>query len=141
MGWAQGPPSTQAAARDAWRGRAVTPTDTSTRLGDSKPSPTFRHEHRAAPGQHGTYQYPRTGWCPGAIVYPWDMDVTADLSAASLAGTEAFTVAWTPEDYVNSCRPDANPCTGCALGTGCAYDGNMHTAPRWMLSGILIGLR
>jgi hypothetical protein len=30
---------------------------------------------------------------------------------------------------------------GCTLGTGCAYDGGMHTAPRWMLSGVLISFR
>ena len=25
----------------------------------------------AAPGQQGTYQYSRAGWCPGAMVEPW----------------------------------------------------------------------
>ena len=30
---------------------------------------------------------------------------------------------------------------GHTLGTGCAYDGSMHTAPRWMLSGLLISFR
>jgi hypothetical protein len=90
----------------------------------------------AAPGQQGTYQYSRAGWCPGADVKPWTLDVTKDV-----AGGGAATFAYDVEAYVNTCRPDASPCTGCTLGTGCAYDGSSHTEPNFEVSTVLIAYR
>lgn len=87
----------------------------------------------AAPNQQGTYQYSRAGWCPGADVKPWTFDVTSDL-----AGVTSGSFAYDVEAYENTCRPDANPCTGCTLGTGCAYDGGNHTEPNYQLSSLLI---
>jgi hypothetical protein len=90
----------------------------------------------AAPGQQGTYMYSRAGWCPGADVKPWTIDVTADV-----AGSSTATFSYDVEAYVNTCRPDASPCTGCTLGTGCAYDGGAHTQPNYWLSTLLIAYR
>ena len=87
----------------------------------------------AAPNQEGTYQYSRAGWCPGADVKPWTVDVTKDVSGASAAA-----VAYEVEAYDNSCRPDASTCAGCTLGTGCAYDGSNHTEPNFQVSSLLI---
>ena len=84
----------------------------------------------AAPGQQGTWQYPRAGWCPGAMVTPWITD------AAPAPGP--LTVRYDVAAYENTCRPDAPTCAGCTLGTGCAYDGGAHTEPGWEQSALLI---
>ncbi|MBK9036137.1 MAG: hypothetical protein IPL61_33660 [Myxococcales bacterium] len=84
----------------------------------------------AAPGQQGSWQYPRAGWCPGAIVAPWITD------AAPAAGP--ITIRYDVAAYENTCRPDAPTCAGCALGTGCDYDGGAHTEPGWEQSAVLI---
>jgi hypothetical protein len=85
----------------------------------------------AAPGQMGTFQYPRAGWCPGALVAPW-----TETIAAPAAG--ALTVRYDVQSYENTCRPDATTCAGCSLGTGCAYDDGAHTEPRFEQSAVLI---
>jgi hypothetical protein len=90
----------------------------------------------AAPGQQGTWKYSRAGWCPGADVVPWVIDVTADL-----AGSATATFAYDVQSYVNTCRPDSPTCSGCTLGTGCAYDGGSHTEPNYALSTLLIAYR
>ena len=90
----------------------------------------------AVPGQQGTYKYSRAGWCPGATVTPWQVDVTADL-----AGKTGAQIAYSVEGYENTCRPEANPCTGCTLGTGCDYDGSSHTEPNYQVSSVLIAFR
>jgi hypothetical protein len=90
----------------------------------------------AAPNQQGTYQYSRGGWCPGADVKPWTLDVTADVSGGTMA-----TFAYDVQAYDNTCRPDAMPCTGCTLGTSCAYDGGAHTEPNYQVSTVLIAYR
>jgi hypothetical protein len=90
----------------------------------------------AVPNQSGTWQYPRAGWCPGADVKPWTVDVTADL-----AGKKSATFGYDVEAYENSCRPDAATCAGCSLGTACAYDGGNHTEPYYSVSSVLIAYR
>jgi Peptide-N-glycosidase F, C terminal/Peptide-N-glycosidase F, N terminal len=87
----------------------------------------------AVPGQAGTYQYSRAGWCPGAVVAPWTEDF-----ATSLAAGAAVTVGYDLVPYENTCRPDAATCTGCTLGTSCDYDGGNHTAPAYYLSSVLV---
>jgi hypothetical protein len=84
----------------------------------------------AIPGQQGTWTYARAGWCPGAIVHPW----SADFAAAP----GPLAISYDIEAYDNTCRPDAPTCTGCALGTGCEYDGGAHTEPGWEHSALLI---
>jgi len=88
----------------------------------------------AAPGQQGTWQYSRAGWCPGAKVHPW----VADVSDALASSDGQLTVGHRVADYVNTCRPDASPCTGCALGTSCEYNGGSHTRPNYLRSALLV---
>ncbi len=90
----------------------------------------------AVPGQKGTYTLSRAGWCPGADVKPWTLDVTPDLG-----GARSVKVAYDVEAYENSCRPDAATCTGCSLGTACAYDGGNHTEPYYAVSTVLVAFR
>jgi hypothetical protein len=90
----------------------------------------------AAPGQQGTYQYSRGGWCPGADVKPWTFDVTPDVMGSDMA-----TIGYEVETYDNTCRPDAMPCAGCTLGNSCAYDGGAHTEPNYEISSVLIAYR
>ena len=90
----------------------------------------------AAPNQEGTFKYSRAGWCPGADVRPWILDVTADV-----AGSATATFAYDVEAYENTCRPDATPCKSCTLGTTCDYDGGAHTEPNFAISTLLIAYR
>lgn len=86
----------------------------------------------AAPGQQGTYQYSRAGWCPGADVRPWIEDVTADVAGGALS------IGYDAEAYENTCRPDATTCAACTLGSTCPYDGGNHTEPHFSVSSLLI---
>jgi hypothetical protein len=88
----------------------------------------------AVPGQAGTWQYPRAGWCPGADVKPWTVDV-------DLKGKTTASIVYDVEAYENTCRPDAQTCTGCTLGSSCAYDGGNHTEPVYWVSTVLIAYR
>lgn len=85
------------------------------------------------PGQQGTWKYSRAGWCPGADVRPWTLDITPDVGGAA-----SVTIGYGVEDYENTCRPDAATCSGCTLGTSCPYDGGAHTEPSYQLSTLLI---
>jgi hypothetical protein len=89
----------------------------------------------AAPNQQGTFQYSRAGWCPGADVRPWIVDVTNDV--VNGMGTFAYDV----QAYENTCRPDAMPCAACTLGSACDYDGGNHTEPNYSVSTVLIAYR
>jgi hypothetical protein len=85
------------------------------------------------PKQKGNYQYSRAGWCPGDKVYPWIIDIkTDDL----LSDFEEF--KYDVDPYLNTCRPDAVQCSGCAFRTLCSYDGGLHTEPRYYVSSYLI---
>ena len=84
-------------------------------------------------GQQGTWTLPRAGWCPGDMVQPWIEDITA-LATPGSSSEVRYAVA----DYENSCRPDAPVCTGCALGTGCDYDGGNHTPPEVQVSAAAV---
>jgi hypothetical protein len=90
----------------------------------------------AVSGQNGTWQYSRAGWCPGADVRPWTVDVTSDLAGAASAMFQ-----WSVDSYENTCRPGVTTCTGCTLGTGCDYDGGNHTEPYFAASTVLIAYR
>ncbi len=93
----------------------------------------------AVPGQPGTWQFSRAGWCPGAMVEPWIEDVSDALVADSDA--MSTTARYDIEAYVNTCHPDAAEapaCVGCTLGTSCDFDGGNHTSPRFMVSSLLI---
>ncbi len=87
-------------------------------------------------GQQGTWTLPRAGWCPGDVVAPWVEDVTTMVQPGT-----SLDVQYDLEGYENTCRPDAPVCSGCALGTGCEYDGGSHTAPVIELSAALVVYR
>ncbi|MCX4246070.1 peptide-N-glycosidase F-related protein [Paraliomyxa miuraensis] len=86
--------------------------------------------------QQGTWTYPRAGWCPGADVIAWVEDVTGGVSPG-----DAVQVLYDLSDYENTCRPDSPVCMGCALGTGCDYDGGAHTPPVIKMSAMLVVYR
>ena len=83
--------------------------------------------------QQGTWQYPRAGWCPGADVTPWVADISATPG-------EPLTVAFGMQDYENTCRPDAAPCSACSNpGSDCDYNYNGHTEPiAWFSSAVIV---
>ena len=88
----------------------------------------------AAPNQQGSWQYARAGWCPGAKTYDW----TIDLGAIS---EPTLTVGYDVQAFENTCRPEANPCAGCTLGTGCAYNDSSHTEPNYQVSAVVIAYK
>ena len=90
----------------------------------------------AVAGQQGTFTLSRAGWCPGADVKVWSVDVTADLAGASAAA-----IGYDVQSYENTCRPDSAACAGCTLGTSCAFDGGNHTEPSYFVSSALIAYR
>ena len=100
----------------------------------SRPKLIWRDDcsETAVPNQLGNWEYDRAGWCPGAYVYPW----IEDISSAVKSG-EDLTIAYRVAPYVNTCRPDSENCEGCVFGTGCDYNGNSHTEPKYVLSGLL----
>jgi hypothetical protein len=46
--------------------------------------------------QSGTWQYSRAGWAPGDRVWPWDIDISADIAAGQNA-----TIGYAAEAYYN----------------------------------------
>jgi hypothetical protein len=83
----------------------------------------------------------RAGWCPGADVKPWEVDVTGDVGTAS-----TVSLSYDVDSYVNTCREDAAPdggsCTGCAFpGTTCKFDDGLHTEPFFYVSSVLIAFQ
>ncbi len=46
--------------------------------------------------QGGTWKYDRAGWCPGAVVRPWDVDISAILPP-----NRRLDVAYRPQQYIN----------------------------------------
>lgn len=84
-------------------------------------------------GQQGTWTHPRAGWCPGDMVQPWVQDISEHATPGS-----SIEVRYDVEAYENTCRPDAPMCSGCALGTGCEYDGGNHTPPSVQVSSAAI---
>ena len=83
--------------------------------------------------QGGTWMYPRAGWCPGAVAQPWVEDISSAVGAGA-----AVTIAYAPEPYENTCRPDSAMCVGCVRGGPCMYDDSQHTAPSYAQSALLV---
>jgi hypothetical protein len=107
----------------------------------------WRTDCASTPGaaqQCGTATASRAGWCPGADVKPWIVDVSSQVGAGPTT-----TIAYDVESYsdtscgCNTCRPGAVPdggtCTGCVFqGTTCDYDGSLHTQPFYYVSSLLV---
>jgi hypothetical protein len=83
--------------------------------------------------QGGTWQYDRAGWCPGADVKPWIVDLGTSLAPGSQAK-----IRYDVEGYENTCRPDSPVCTGCVFNTPCSYDGGAHTEPTFLVTAHLV---
>lgn len=92
-------------------------------------------ESTAVQDQPGTWKFSRAGWCPGATVEPWGERLRLDEGEPSLE------VRYDMEVYENSCRPEAETCAGCSLGTGCDYDGGLHTKARVRVSALAVFTR
>ncbi|MBU2693246.1 MAG: T9SS type A sorting domain-containing protein [Candidatus Eisenbacteria bacterium] len=83
--------------------------------------------------QGGTWPYARAGWCPGADVIPWDLDITNDIVPG-----ESITLDYNIYDYENLCRPNNPDCVSPGTCTDCNYNYNGHTEPHYALAGQLI---
>ncbi len=84
--------------------------------------------------QGGTWQYPRAGWCPGALAEPWVVDVSAGAPAGA-----PVKLTYAPEAWENTCRPTSPVCSGCAFRGGmCPYNDSSHTAPKYVHSALLV---
>lgn len=88
-------------------------------------------QETAVQDQYGTWKYPRAGWCPGADVIPWTIDISDQVQAGDNK------VRYLTDEYENSCRPDLGVCAGCTAGATCD-DG--HGQPYYYMSALLIAL-
>ncbi len=83
--------------------------------------------------QGGTWQYARAGWCPGADVIPWDLDITTLVTIG-----DSSTVDYNIEPYVNLCRPTNPNCVNGVTCADCNYNSTGHTEPNYNFEGQLI---
>ncbi|MFO0630221.1 MAG: peptide-N-glycosidase F-related protein [Polyangiales bacterium] len=81
--------------------------------------------------QRGNWQPNRAGWCPGDIAAPWIAELRRPRPGP-------HTVAYDVDDWVNTCRPGASPCTGCVFNTGCAYNDGSHTEPYYRVAAYVL---
>mgnify|MGYP000901333810 CR=1 FL=1 len=92
--------------------------------------------------QKGTWMYPREGWCPGADVKPWTIDLGARAKPFTIKyGTPGYLNGMTLDPYINTCQPNNCMARTCAFGNPCAYDGGAHTEPNFLVSAAVIGYR
>lgn len=92
------------------------------------------------PGQGGTWQLQRNGFCPGAVVIPHVLDVSSAIVPGQTNRFE-YRVRSGGGAYVNSCRPGqggpTNTCQGCVFDGApgnCEYNTTNHTPPNTQLS-------
>ncbi|MBN8586337.1 MAG: T9SS type A sorting domain-containing protein [Ignavibacteria bacterium] len=83
--------------------------------------------------QGGTWPYARAGWCPGASVNPWDLDITLLVTLG-----DSNTVNYDIEPYVNLCRPTNPNCTTGVTCADCNYNNNGHTEPNYNIESQII---
>jgi hypothetical protein len=90
----------------------------------------------------GSYMYSRGGWCPGADVVPWDIDVSKEVDAGA-----STTFSYDVEAYTNTCNglsDGGGLCSGCPVETPpipCQYNGGSHTPPIYYVSALLIAFK
>lgn len=82
--------------------------------------------------QQGPWEKPRAGYCPGAVVHPWDNDISGLISA-----NNSFTADYNIEPYENRCRPGVVPCP-CP---SCNYDDVTHDMPFYWIESQIIYYR
>lgn len=67
--------------------------------------------------------------------------VGEDVTVTAFSGAHVYFAGEDDRRAVDPAPRLALPDTGCALGTGCEYDGGAHTEPRYQLSALLVLLR
>jgi len=82
--------------------------------------------------QSGDWQSPRAGYCPGAVVEPWDNDISGLIEPGEL-----FTIDYDVEPYENRCRPGVAPCP-CE---NCDYVTLSHSMPIYWIESQIIYYR
>lgn len=82
--------------------------------------------------QLGDWKRPHAGYCPGAVVVPWDNDISGLVEPGAL-----FTLDYDVEPYENKCRPGVDPCP-CA---DCDYRGFAHSMPIYWIESQIIYYR
>lgn len=83
--------------------------------------------------QSGTWQYNRAGWCPGADVLPWEVDITSMVIPGNIALLE-----YQPEQYTNYCSSAYPNCISGQTCTDCNYNSNGHTMPWYLIQSQII---
>ncbi len=86
--------------------------------------------------QGGTWQFSRAGWCPGASVIPWDLDVTGSVLPGEPAEID-YDLEW----YENLCRPTNPDCIDGETCPDCDYNYTGHTPPHYSLQAQLVFYR
>jgi hypothetical protein len=81
-----------------------------------------------------SYKRERAGWCPGAEVEPWHIDL------GPLEPGE-HTLTYEPEAYLNTCTPEYlaehGVVEGCTIDATAEYNGSNHTKARYEVSGVV----
>lgn len=83
--------------------------------------------------QGGTWAFARAGWCPGASVIPWDLNVTNSVIPGQNAAVD-----YNIEPYENLCRPTNPNCVSGVTCADCNYNYNGHTEPNYNVEAQLI---
>ena len=86
--------------------------------------------------QGGTWQYARAGWCPGASVIPWDLDVSTLITPG-----QNVSLDYNLMPFTNFCSPNNPNCVTGVTCTDCNYNYTGHTEPHYTVNGQLILFR
>lgn len=86
--------------------------------------------------QGGTWQFSRAGWCPGASVISWDLNVTG-----SVVPGEQAEIDYDLEEYENFCRPTNPDCVNGQTCPDCDYNYTGHTPPHYSIQAQLVFYR
>lgn len=83
--------------------------------------------------QNGTWQYNRAGWCPGADVLPWDVDITSYITPGNLVN-----LGYKIQPYHNYCSPADSNCISGTTCADCNYNSNGHTTPWYLVQSQVV---
>jgi hypothetical protein len=78
--------------------------------------------------QGGTWTFARAGWCPGADVKPWNVDITSSFTPG-----QPITLDYDIEPYENFCRPSNPDCVSGSTCADCDYNYTGHTQPHYTI--------
>jgi len=83
--------------------------------------------------QSGTWQYNRAGWCPGADVRPWIVDITPVVTPGYTAQLQ-----YAIQEYTNYCSPSHPDCVSGITCPDCNYNSTGHTMPWYLMQSQII---